>query len=73
MGAVTELLKARGIEAGPGSVAGHLSKHFQPQPALSVSEDLHQSGLALPLHAGLSLDAVNHTVKSLHHILDGHE
>ena len=60
-----EQLKARGIEAGPGSVAGHLCQHFQPQPGLSVSEDLHQRGLALPLHAGLSREDVGKCVAVL--------
>ena len=68
-GSIVEQLKAEGIEAGPGSVAGHLSRHFQPQPAMLVSEDLHHCGLALPLHAGLSLDAVRQTVKVLRNIL----
>ncbi|HWX20984.1 MAG TPA: DegT/DnrJ/EryC1/StrS family aminotransferase [Candidatus Binatia bacterium] len=51
---VIDQLAAQGIEAGPGSVAGHLAQHLQPQPALPVSENLHYQGLALPLHAGMA-------------------
>lgn len=64
-------LKAQGIEAGPGSVAGHLGRHFQPQPALPVSEELHHQGLALPLHAGLSLDEIHRSLNALRDVLLG--
>ncbi len=58
-------LAARGIEAGPGSVAGHLGKHFQPQPALLVSERLHHRGLALPLHPQMDDTAVQQVARTL--------
>lgn len=51
--AIIEQLGFQGIECGPGSVAAHLGSHFQPQPALPISDRLHRQGLALPLHAGL--------------------
>jgi dTDP-4-amino-4,6-dideoxygalactose transaminase len=53
------------IEAGAGSVAAHLGAHFQPQPALPVSEKLHHHGLALPLHAGLTAGQVGTVVENL--------
>jgi dTDP-4-amino-4,6-dideoxygalactose transaminase len=62
---IVEHLATQGIEAGPGSVAGHLSSHFQPQSALPISEELHHRGLALPLHAGLSLEEPHRCVKIL--------
>jgi len=68
--AIIERLKARGIEAGPGSVAGHLSRHFQPQPALWISEDLHHRGLALPLHAGLSLVEVGTVAMAIRELVE---
>ena len=51
---IIERLSSQGLEAGPGSVAAHLGRHFQPQPILPVSERLHHLGLALPLYPGLS-------------------
>ncbi len=53
---IIQSLAADGIGAGPGSVAGHLALHFQPQPDLPVSTKLDQSGLALPLYAGMTSD-----------------
>ena len=65
---IIEQLKQHGIEAGPGSVAGHLGQHFQPQNALPISENLHHQGLALPLYAGMTksqVERVTHTLASL--------
>ena len=70
--AIVEQLKTRGIEAGPGSVAGHLSSHLQPQTSLPVSENLHHRGLALPLHAGLSLKDVGQCVTDVRASLEDH-
>lgn len=67
---VIERLKADGIEAGPGSVAGHLGAHFQPQPPQPVSEGLHHQGLALPLHPGLDAAAVAHCAARLGQALE---
>lgn len=58
-------LAQNGIETGPGSVAAHLGAHFQPQPALPVSERLHHRGLALPLHAGLDEEKVAFVAESV--------
>jgi dTDP-4-amino-4,6-dideoxygalactose transaminase len=69
-GKVLRHLAQDGIEAGPGSVAAHLSSYFQPQPVLPVSELLHHHGLALPLHPGLSIGQVNRVVESLRKHLD---
>jgi dTDP-4-amino-4,6-dideoxygalactose transaminase len=48
-------LRAEGFECGPGSVAGHLGRHFESERALEVSARLHHQGLALPLYASLDL------------------
>jgi len=66
---IMERLASEGFECGPGSVAGHLGAHFQPQPALAVSERLHRQGLALPLHAGLGQADVQACAKALRAIL----
>jgi dTDP-4-amino-4,6-dideoxygalactose transaminase len=68
--ALCEFLRAHGIEAGPGSVAGHLAAHFQPQPKLPVSERLHRQGLALPLHTSLESSAVQRISQALLRFLD---
>jgi perosamine synthetase len=62
---VLQKLAESGIEAGPGSVAGHLGLHFQPQPELPISTSLDRHGLALPLHAGLSSGEVQQVVDAL--------
>lgn len=62
-------LASQGIEAGPGSVAGHLGRHFQPQLALPVSERLHRQGLALPLHVGLGEAEVRTCAQALRQAL----
>ena len=53
---VVERLAAAGIEAGPGSVSAHCLCSYQERfghtdADLPVSRRLHESGLALPLHA----------------------
>jgi dTDP-4-amino-4,6-dideoxygalactose transaminase len=53
------------IQAGPGSVAGHLGRHFQPQPDLPVSAALHEHGLALPLFPGMQPSEIKHTASAL--------
>ena len=68
--AIIQHLADEGIEVGPGSVAGHLGAHFQPQLPLAVSEKLHRRGLALPLHAGLNVEQINAAVESLCRHLD---
>lgn len=67
---IIERLGALGIEAGPGSVAGHLGGHFQPQPVLPASERLHHQGLALPLHAALAPDQARACADALRSILE---
>lgn len=52
---VQEACKARGIEAGPGSVAGHAGavwggRFLEPEDLCPVSTRLAACGLALPLH-----------------------
>jgi dTDP-4-amino-4,6-dideoxygalactose transaminase len=68
--AIVERLGAQGIECGPGSVAGHLGQHFQPQPALPVAERLHHLGLALPLHADLGPDDAHRCISGLRAALE---
>jgi dTDP-4-amino-4,6-dideoxygalactose transaminase len=58
-------LRQEKIEAGPGSVAGHLGTVFQPQPVLPVAQRLHEGGLALPLHPGLNTEAVTRCASAL--------
>lgn len=67
--AIIERLASEGFECGPGSVAAHLGSHFQPQPALPISERLHRQGLALPLHAGLSQAEVRSCAQALRRTL----
>jgi len=67
---IIQQLALEGIESGPGSVAGHLAAHFQPQPALPVSESLHHRGLALPLHAGLEPSQVDLVIEAVQRQLD---
>ena len=69
--AIIRHLGQQDIEAGPGSVAAHLGAHFQPQPALPISERLHHRGIALPLHAALSGDQVAFVAESLRQELNG--
>ncbi len=64
-GAIIQELGVQGIEAGPGSVGGHLGQHFQPQAALPVAEKLHHQGLALPLHAGMTEEHVRRVADAL--------
>lgn len=63
-------LAHEGIECGPGSVAAHLATHFQPQPALPISERLHYQGLAVPLHAGLEPAQIQRVVEAIRRQLD---
>jgi perosamine synthetase len=70
-GAIVERLAAQGIECGPGSVAGHLGKHFQPQGPLSVAEQLHDRGLALPLHAGMTEEQIQEVADALRRHFQG--
>jgi dTDP-4-amino-4,6-dideoxygalactose transaminase len=67
---VIEELWRQGIQAGPGSVAGHLAGHFQPQEPLPISQQLHHSGLALPLHAELSSPQVEMVAAALLKLLE---
>jgi dTDP-4-amino-4,6-dideoxygalactose transaminase len=67
---LVQQLARQNIEAAPGSVAGHLAAHFQPQPTLPVSSMLDSQGLALPLHAGLDDEQVDFTLDRLQHHLD---
>lgn len=64
-----EALRREEIEAGPGSVAAHLGAVFQPQPALPVSQRLHEGGLALPLHSSLTTENVGRCVATLKKLL----
>lgn len=61
--AVILLLAQAGIQAGIGSVAAHNLAAFRDGSAelmaCPVADRLARSGLALPLHAGMSLDDVN--------------
>ena len=70
-GAIVERLAAQGIECGAGSVAGHLGKHFQPQKPLAVAEELHDRGLALPLHAGMTEEHIQEVADALHRHFQG--
>ena len=52
---IVKRLQEKGIETGPGSVAGHMGKYFQDKYGykdddLMVSSLLHRNGLALPLY-----------------------
>jgi dTDP-4-amino-4,6-dideoxygalactose transaminase len=69
--AIVERLAAQGIECGAGSVAGHLGKHFQPQGPLAVAEQLHDRGLALPLHAGMTEEHIQEVADALRRHFQG--
>jgi dTDP-4-amino-4,6-dideoxygalactose transaminase len=69
--AVVERLAAQGIECGAGSVAGHLGKHFQTQEPLGVAEELHDRGLALPLHARMTEEHIKEVAEALRQHLQG--
>jgi perosamine synthetase len=69
--AIVERLGAQGIECGAGSVAGHLGKHFQPQGPLAVAEQLHDLGLALPLHAGMTEEHIQEVTDALRRHFQG--
>ena len=66
-GQIVDRLAAGGIEAGPGSVAGHCAafyrERFGYRPAdLPCSARLDRAGLALPLHSLMSPDHVDECV-----------
>jgi perosamine synthetase len=66
---IVAALAAQGIEAGPGSVAGHLGRHFSPSPPLPVAERLHRQGLALPLYCGMETKAALKVASALSQLL----
>jgi dTDP-4-amino-4,6-dideoxygalactose transaminase len=58
-----------GIEVRPGSVSSHLLAAFADysdgDDDCPIATRLHQNGLALPLHPGLSLSDIEHVVSHL--------
>ncbi len=68
---VIDRLVLEGIEAGPGSVAGHCTTFYRERfgheaDDLPCSAHLHQAGLALPLHSHMDASDAKHCVSSLH-------
>jgi dTDP-4-amino-4,6-dideoxygalactose transaminase len=65
-----------GVEAKPGSPAGHLMASYRREAADSddpcpVATQLHQQGLALPLHPGMTQQDVHRCVEALNQSLGG--
>jgi dTDP-4-amino-4,6-dideoxygalactose transaminase len=60
-----EMLAAKGVTAGPGSVAGHLGAQAPSNRDLPVSAELHHQGLALPLFADLDSSSLPLIAKTL--------
>jgi perosamine synthetase len=66
------LRREYGVEAGIGSVDAHSLEMYKSQPqwqALPVSASLNRSGLALPLHTGLSSEDVRNCAEILIRVL----
>jgi dTDP-4-amino-4,6-dideoxygalactose transaminase len=71
---VLEALLARGIGAGPGSVAAHCLKLYQSRLGyrdadLPVSRLLHEQGLALPLHARMTDEDADQVIRATRDVL----
>jgi dTDP-4-amino-4,6-dideoxygalactose transaminase len=71
-GAVAADLRARGIGCGHGTWACHLQPAYGTTRSCPVSADLFRRGLAIPMHAELTLDQADRVAEVLRTALRAH-
>ena len=69
-GAVALGLRERGIGCNFGTYASHLQPVYGDQAPCPVSADLFARHLAVPMHANLTEDDVDHACRQLTEVLD---
>jgi dTDP-4-amino-4,6-dideoxygalactose transaminase len=70
--AVAAELRSRGIGCGHGTWASHEQPVFAARQKCPVSADLFRRGLAIPMHAELSLDQADQVVAALRSAVRSH-
>lgn len=64
-GAVATYLKAHGVQCNFGTYASHMQPVYGGRQQLTVSADLFQRHLAIPMHANLTVDETDRVVDTL--------
>lgn len=67
--AVAADLRGQGIGCGHGTWTSHLEPVFESKQSCPVSEDLFRRHLAIPMHAGLTMDQVERVARALRRAL----